>query len=323
MVSCPVRQLIPRARILGGMLSSADTRTLGPQRPAWACALAISACIWGCSSALDGGDQQTLTRVDSPTPTVSSQPSANVDSIAATSTQLDSTVHTQTYEVVRSYPHDPAAFTQGLVFHDGYLYEGTGRRGESTLRKVELESGRVLESVDLLPMFFGEGIAILGQRVYQLTWQSGTGFVYDLESFGVVGQFRQFTEGWGLTHDGAQLILSDGSSRIYFLDPETVAVVRQIEVRDQGRSVAQINELEYIDGEIYANVWHSDDILRISPRTGEVLGRIDMSGIIDAALIHDPEAVLNGIAYDAASGRTFVTGKLWPRLFEVRFVGQR
>ena len=138
-----------------------------------------------------------------------------------------------------------------------------------------------------------------------------------------MAQFQQFTVGWGLTHDGEQLILSDGSSRIYFLDPGTMAMVRQIEVRDQGRPVDQINELEYIDGEIYANVWHSDDILRISPRTGEVLARIDMSGIIDADLIRDPGAVLNGIAYDAASGRTFVTGKLWPRLFEVRFVSQR
>lgn len=264
-----------------------------------------------------------MARVDSPTPTLSSQPLPNEELIAAAPTQAEGGVPVESYEVVRSFPHDPAAFTQGLVFHDGYLYEGTGRRGESSLRKVELQSGRVVESVDLPPMFFGEGITILGQRVYQLTWQSGRGFIYDLESFGVVRQFRQSGEGWGLTHDGTQLILSDGSSQLYFLDPETVAPVRQIEVRDQGRPVDQINELEYIGGQIYANVWHSDDILRISPRTGEVLARIDMSGIIDAELIRDPEAVLNGIAYDAASGRTFVTGKLWPRLFEVRFVSSR
>ncbi len=284
------------------MFRAGELRTPGAHRRSRAggLALAIGAGALSCTSALDNGNRPALDGVDSA-----------------------SAPRTQTYEVVRSYPHDPAAFTQGLVFHSGHLYEGTGRRGESSLRKVELETGRVLESVDLPPMFFGEGIAILGQRVYQLTWQSGIGFVYDLESFTVVAQFQQFTVGWGLTHDGEQLILSDGSSRIYFLDPGTMAMVRQIEVRDQGRPVDQINELEYIDGEIYANVWHSDDILRISPRTGEVLARIDMSGIIDADLIRDPGAVLNGIAYDAASGRTFVTGKLWPRLFEVRFVSQR
>ena len=283
----------------------------------------IVACVAGCSSAVDSSDERTSSGGYLPVLVVRDRPAARVEAITTTGTQEAGATRRQTYEVVGSYPHDPTAFTQGLVFHDGYLYEGTGRRGESSLRKVELESGRVLESVDLPPMFFGEGITILKQRVYQLTWQSLTGFVYDLESFAVVGQFRQFTEGWGLTHDGGQLIMSDGSAQIYFLDPETIAPLRQIEVRDQGRPIDQINELEYIDGEIYANVWHSDDILRISPRTGEVLGRIDMSGIIDAELIRNPEAVLNGIAYDTVSKRTFVTGKLWPRLFEVRFISQR
>lgn len=222
------------------------------------------------------------------------------------------------YEVVRVHPHDPRAFTQGLAFHDGFLYEGTGRRGESTLRKVRVETGEVVQSVDLPAALFGEGITLFGDRVYQLTWMSGVGFVYDRDSFRLLGQFPQFTEGWGLTDDGEQLILSDGSPRLYFLDPETLAPVRTIEVRDKGRAVEQINELEYIDGEVWANVWHSDHVLRISPQDGAVLGRVDFAGLLDAAERRDPEAVLNGIAHDAQTGRLFVTGKLWPKLFEVR-----
>ncbi len=305
------------------MFSIGNRRTTDPRRPTRICVLALAASVVGCSSASTGVDQPRLADVDVPSAARNLPAAAGGEVEPTALAQADGAARPQTFEVVRSYPHDPSAFTQGLVFRAGYLYEGTGRRGESSLRKVELETGRVLEAVDLAPAFFGEGITILGQRVYQLTWQSGIGFVYDLDSFTTVGQFRQFTEGWGLTHDGTQLISSDGSSWIYFLDPETVAPVRQVEVRDNGRPVDQINELEYIGGEIYANVWHSDDILRISPRTGEVLGRIDMSGIIDADLIQDPEAVLNGIAYDPDSGRAFVTGKLWPRLFEVRFVSAR
>jgi len=196
----------------------------------------------------------------------------------------------ETYEVVREFPHDPAAFTQGLVFHEGYLIEGTGRRGQSSLRKVEIETGRVLERADISPGLFGEGIAIHDGRAYQLTWTSGLGFIYDLDSFEPVQQFRQVTEGWGLTSDGERLIQSDGTRNLYF------------------------------DGEIYANVWHSWEILRISPRDGRVIGRIDMSGLLDTTELPDPESVLNGIAYDPATGRVFVTGKLWPTLFEVRFV---
>lgn len=223
------------------------------------------------------------------------------------------------YEVVRTLPHDPAAFTQGLVFHDGHLYEGTGRRGQSSVRKIDLTSGRVVQRGELPPSLFGEGITILDGQIFQLTWLSGIGLVWDLATLRPLRQFRQVSEGWGLTHDGTHLIQSDGSSRLYFLDPETLELVRDVEVREQGRPVTQINELEYIDGQVFANVWHSEDILRIDPRSGEVRGRIDMSGLL-ATPLSDPEAVLNGIAYDPATGRAWVTGKLWPRLFEIRFV---
>jgi glutamine cyclotransferase len=230
---------------------------------------------------------------------------------------------TSAWEVVRSYPHDSRAFTQGLVYHDGYLWEGTGRRGESSVRQVRPETGEIVRRVDLPGSFFGEGIAVFDDRVFQLTWVSGLGFVYDLESLQVVRQFRQFTEGWGLTHDGTHLIMSDGSATLYFLDPETMQPVREIHVLDDGRTIDQINELEFIDGEIFANVWHSDTILRISPETGEVVGRLDLTGILSSGdRPVDPEGVLNGIAYDPETGRIFVTGKLWPRLFEIRLVEQ-
>ena len=222
------------------------------------------------------------------------------------------------YELVRSYPHDRRAFTQGLTYRDGYLYEGTGRRGESSLRQVRVETGEVVRRVDLPSVYFGEGITILGDRVYQLTWLSGVGFVYDLESLQVVQQFRQVAEGWGLTHDGSSLIQSDGSDTLYFLDPSTMALRRRLQVRDERGAVDQINELEWVEGAIFANVWHSDEILRISPADGTVTGRIDLAGILPAAERRDPEAVLNGIACDPETGRLYVTGKLWPKLFEIR-----
>jgi glutamine cyclotransferase len=226
----------------------------------------------------------------------------------------------QTYEVVRTHDHDAAAFTQGLTFLNGHLYEGTGRRGVSSVRRVAIDTGEVLQQTAISPVLFGEGIAIHDDRLYQLTWTSGVGFVYELETFEVVQQFRQFTQGWGLTSDGEYLIQSDGSRTLYFVDPETMQPARTVDVHDANGFIDQINELEYIDGEIYANVWHSWEILRISPRDGRVIGRVDLTGIFDADALPDPESVLNGIAYDPATGRIWVTGKLWPKLFEVRFV---
>jgi glutamine cyclotransferase len=229
----------------------------------------------------------------------------------------------QGYEVVRSYPHDPSAFTQGLAWHDGSLYEGTGGRGASVLRRVELDSGTALQEIALPDSMFGEGIAIVDDRIYQLTWQSRVGFVYDRSSFELLRKFQQVATGWGLTYDGEHLIQSDGTSRLYFLDPESMEKVREVVVHSTTGPVDKINELEFIGGELYANVWHADEILRISPLDGSIVGRIDMSGLFPPGPRRHPEAVLNGIAYDATTGRIFVTGKLWPNLFEIRFVERR
>jgi glutamine cyclotransferase len=218
---------------------------------------------------------------------------------------------------VRSYPHDPRAFTQGLVFRNGELLESTGRYGESSLRRVRLETGEVLQRVDVPKEFFAEGLAVLGNRAYQLTWQNQTGFIYDVDTFKQVGTFPYEGEGWGLTTDGTSLILSDGTGVLRFLDPNTFAVSRTLEVRDGDRVVDQLNELEWVRGEIWANVWHNDQIARIDPRTGRVIGWLDVGQLLPEATAADSEAVPNGIAFDPATGRLFVTGKLWPRLFEI------
>ena len=223
------------------------------------------------------------------------------------------------HEVVAVYPHDPNAYTQGLYFENGFLFEGTGRNGQSYLRRVDLQAGTVLQEAVLPSQFFGEGIAAFGDRIYQLTWTSGTGFIYDRDSFEVEAQFSYSREGWGLTEDGTNLIMSDGSSYLYFLDPETQGLVRQIEVMDANGPIRQLNELEYIQDHIYSNVWYTNQILKISPETGQVVGRLDLSDIVGQVEVADPDGVLNGIAYDEETDRVFVTGKLWPSLFEIRF----
>ncbi|KAA6460165.1 glutaminyl-peptide cyclotransferase [Acidobacteria bacterium AB60] len=225
------------------------------------------------------------------------------------------------YRVVHSYPHDAQAFTQGLVFADGHLYESTGRVGHSSLRMVDLETGRVLQEVPVPQPYFAEGLAAWGSTLVQLTWQSQVAFVYDRFSFRELHTEKYPGEGWGLTTDGKALILSDGTAQLRFLDPETFRELRRVTVTDHGRPVLYLNELEMVKGEVYANVWHSDRIARISPATGKVLGWIDLSGLLPRSQRTDPEAVLNGIAYDAAHDRLFVTGKLWPRLFEIEIQG--
>jgi len=225
-----------------------------------------------------------------------------------------------TYKVINSYPHDTTAFTQGLAFADGALYEGTGLRGLSTLRKVELETGDILQIRKLPNEEFGEGITIYEDRIIQLTWQSKVGYVYDRKSFELIEEFNYPTEGWGITHDGNRLIMSDGSSKLYFLDPETYEEVGQVEVLDNDIPVTMLNELEYIHGEIYANVWLTDRIVRIIPETGQVKGWIDLKGILSNEGRTEQEGELNGIAHDAENERLFVTGKLWPKLFEIELI---
>jgi len=224
------------------------------------------------------------------------------------------------FTVVQSWPHDPNAYTQGLVYRDGKLYEGTGLNGQSSLREVELETGAVLRRRPLERQHFGEGIALFKGRLYQLTWRSHVGFIYDAATLQQVGQFNYPTEGWGLTEDGTSLIMSDGSSTLRFLDPVTLAVKRSVVVTDAGREISQLNELEYVKGEIYANVFMSDEIARIDPATGRVTGWLDLSGLLAPEDRTGTENVLNGIAYDAARDRLLVTGKLWPKLFHIRLV---
>lgn len=222
------------------------------------------------------------------------------------------------YRVVHAYPHDAQAFTQGLVFADGHLYESTGQVGHSSLRMVDLETGRVLQELPVPPPYFAEGVTTWESTLVQLTWQSHVAFLYDRFSFRQLRTEKYAGEGWGLTTDGKALIMSDGTAQLRFLDPETFRELRRVTVKDHGQPVTYLNELEMVKGEIYANVWHTDRIARIAPVTGQVLGWIDLSGLLPSSERRDPEAVLNGIAYDAAHDRLFVTGKLWPRLFEIK-----
>ena len=226
---------------------------------------------------------------------------------------------TFTYRVVRSYPHDRQAYTQGLVFHDGVLYEGTGLNGQSSIRKVRLETGEVLQIRPLDRKYFGEGIAIVGKDLFQLTWQTEIGFVYDLATFDSRRTFSYAGEGWGLTYDGKRLIMSDGSPTLRFLDPATLKETGRLTVRDRGVPVEDLNELEVVRGEILANVYQAKRIARISPKTGQVTAWIDLGGLLSSRDAAGAD-VLNGIAYDAAKDRLFVTGKLWPRLFEIQIV---
>ncbi|MBK8986037.1 MAG: glutaminyl-peptide cyclotransferase [Chloroflexi bacterium] len=225
-----------------------------------------------------------------------------------------------TYEIINVYPHDPAAFTQGLVYLDGILYEGTGLYGRSSIRQTNLETGEVLLQRDLSPDYFGEGIAIWQDRLIQITWQSGVGFVYDRANFEPRRSFSYPGEGWGLTHDGQRLMMSDGTNEIRFLDPESLAENGRIQVTDANGPITRLNELEYVNGEIWANIWQTNRVARIAPDTGQVIGWIDLTGLLDPASLTQPIDVLNGIAYDAAQDRLFVTGKLWPSLFEIKLV---
>jgi glutamine cyclotransferase len=232
-------------------------------------------------------------------------------------------IHFFKVRIVKKYPHDPEAFTQGLLFANGFLYESTGLHGKSSLRKVELETGRVVKKYELPSQYFAEGLTLWGGSLIQLTWKSEKGFVYNANSFSVEREFRYSGEGWGLTHDGKSLIMSNGTDELIFLDPATLVKQRSLRVLDRGRPLLSLNELEYIKGEIFANIWHEDLVARISPETGEVTGWIDMSDLRKELPPGSDAEVLNGIAFDAQNGRIFVTGKLWPLLFEIEIVESR
>ncbi len=229
-------------------------------------------------------------------------------------------IPTESYRMVRMYPHDANAFTQGLVFVNGMLYESTGQRGQSSVRMVDLATGRVLQQHDLAANYFGEGLTDWNGQLIQLTWESHTGFVYDTFSFRTLRTFTYPWEGWGLTHDSRHLILSDGTAVLHLLDPATLKPVGEIRVTAEGKPVLNLNELEYIHGEIYANIWETNRIARISPATGKVIEWIDLSGLRPKSAQQNPNAVLNGIAYDGQHDRLYVTGKLWPVLYEIKLI---
>jgi glutamine cyclotransferase len=225
------------------------------------------------------------------------------------------------YRIVHVYPHDENAFTEGLLIDNGVLYESTGLYGNSSLRRVDLETGEILQSYALPNQYFGEGITVFDDKIIQLTYQSHIGFVYDKTSFGLLQNFSYSTEGWGITTDGSRLIMSDGTSTLYFLDPKTFQKIGQVDVHDNG-TVTRLNELEYVKGKVYANIWLEDKIAIINPQTGQVEGWINLSGLQNMEN-HEQSNVLNGIAYDAAGDRLFVTGKLWSQIFEIQLIPER
>ena len=238
----------------------------------------------------------------------------------------DNSLHLYSYRVVNTYPHDETAFTQGLFFHNDKLYESTGLNGQSTVRQVDLETGEIIRSRAIDPEYFGEGAVAIGQRLYSLSWQSGTGFVHDTHDLSLVEKFTYDGEGWGLTSDGVSLIMSDGTPTLRFLDPENFSQTRTIDVVMKGRAINKINELEWVGGRIFANLWMQDWIAIINPATGQISGLVDMTGLLPEAeiarmnAITGKENVLNGIAYKADEDRLFVTGKNWPFLYEIELV---
>lgn len=257
------------------------------------------------------------------TPACAQQPAAaNADTGNNSAQAAEPAPAIYSYRIVNTYPHDRNAFTQGLFYLNGSLYESTGQVGQSTIRKVHFEDGRVLQSVPIPPGLFGEGIVNFGNEIVSITWQGGNGYRWDLPTLRRTGEWHYEGEGWGLTQNGTDIIMSDGTSAIRFLDPVTLAERRRITVTIQGTELTELNELEWVNGEIYANIWQTPRIARIDPNTGRVTGIIDLSGIARENTT-SPDAVLNGIAWDAQHNRLFVTGKLWPRLYEIQLVPQR
>jgi len=286
----------------------------------FACVLLITGCSSGIeTTAANAGRQTPAANDPSGQNAATHNANAGQTSEAATAATLRE-VPTYTYKIKNSWPHDRRAYTQGLIFLDGILWESTGQYGASSLRKVELKTGKVIKHISVPKDYFAEGMTVLHNKVFQLTWQEHKGFIYDPTTFQKQGEFSYTGEGWGLTHDGESLIMSDGTDQIRFLDPSNFKITRTVNVTDRGAPVDQLNELEYIDGEIYANIYMTDRIARIEPKTGNILGWIDLTGLLASKDRKGGEDVLNGIAYDEAGKRLFVTGKMWPKLFEIEIV---
>jgi len=245
-----------------------------------------------------------------PRPTQTTEPTSSPTTSPTPQPIISSVIYT--YEIIRVYPHDTNAFTQGLAFDNGILYESTGQL--SSLRRIDLESGVVEQEVILPAEFFGEGLTVVNDSLIQLTWQNHIGFIYDKVTFDLRGNFTYSTEGWGLTYNGSKLIMSDGTSNLYFLDPTTFQKTGQVSVHDGNTSITNINELEYVNGDVYANIWLQQEIAIINPQNGQIKGWIDLSGIYQS---NDPNAVLNGIAYDSQTDRLYITGKDWPKLYQI------
>jgi glutaminyl-peptide cyclotransferase len=253
---------------------------------------------------------------------VTSTPAATTP-VLTTSHPSPQPVKNYTYKIIQVFSHDTAAFTEGLAFDNGYLYEGTGQYQKSSLRRVDLENGRILQNFRLPDQYWGEGITVFKDTIVQLTYQNNTGFIYDKNSFSLLRQFSYPTDGWGLTSDGSRLIMSDGTSSIYFIDPVTLAITGNMSVMENGMPVKNINELEYIHGQIYANIWPSDKIAIIDPITGQLGGWLDLAGLLQTRASSTPVDVLNGIAFNPQSEHLIVTGKWWPYLFEIQQIEKK
>lgn len=284
-----------------------------------ACVILVAGCGGGTgTTAANTGRQTSHAATDATGQHTATQPASHGQTPEVATPPQE--IPTYSYKIKNSWPHDTRAYTQGLIFLDGILWESTGQYGASSLRKVELKTGKVIKQISVPRTYFAEGMTVFHNKVFQLTWQEHKGFIYDPATFQKQGEFDYTGEGWGLTHDGASLIMSDGTDQIRFLDPSTLQTTRTINVKDRGEPVDQLNELEYIDGEIYANVYQTDRIARIEPKTGRILGWIDLTGLLALKDRTGGEDVLNGIAYDEAGKRLFVTGKMWPKLFEIEIV---
>ena len=267
-----------------------------------------------------GGQTTGTHRIEAVTYYVSGQRENTLTSVLLLASQIPKQY---TYKVMQIYPHDTKAYTQGLLFDDGFLYESTGQKGESTLRKVNLQTGEPVQMIHLSSEMFGEGLALLDDKLVQLTWQNQVAFVYQKSDFKLLNTISYpMREGWGLTFDGTHLLMTDGSATLYFLDKDFLAEVRRLEVCDNNGLVRELNELEYINGELWANVYQTNYILRIDPKTGVVTGRIDMSGLLNDSDQKTGTDVLNGIAYDEKTGKIYVTGKNWPKLFEIQVISR-